>query len=36
VVTLAVDDSIRSKTGKPKKTLVKRPTDKKNVGQPIN
>jgi hypothetical protein len=34
---VAVDDSIRSKIGKPKKkTPVKRLVEKKTVGQPIN
>jgi hypothetical protein len=33
----AVGDSIRSKIGKPKKkTSVKRPAEKKTIGQPIN
>jgi hypothetical protein len=37
MVTAAVGDSIRSKIGKSKKkTLVKRPAEKKTVGQPIN
>jgi hypothetical protein len=36
-MTTAVGDSIRSKIGKPrKKTSVKRPAEKKTVGQPIN
>jgi hypothetical protein len=37
MVTTTVGDSIRSKIGKAKKkTPVKRPTEKKTVGQPIN
>jgi hypothetical protein len=36
-MTTAVGGSIRSKIGKPKKkTPVKRPAEKKTIGQPIN
>jgi hypothetical protein len=36
-MTVTVGDSIQSKIGKPKKkTLVKRPAEKKTAGLPIN